>query len=109
MEYTVIGQARFFMEGGSEEYQSDILQWRGRLWFVANRLLSIATNTSVPAEIIPLEKLDPGHLQGGYFQIGILLPTGLDEYPMAEELRLRMAAVDLALGTSGSRTRGGIH
>ena len=76
-----VGKASFFIEGDetASEYQSDVIEWQGALWFVATRLLHIATNTPIPKQLVPMAKLNHTALKDGHCRLGTLIPKEFAE------------------------------
>lgn len=106
----VVGKAIFFIDGDetASEFQADVVEWQNALWFVATRMLHIATNTPVPALLVPMDRLNPTSLKDGYCRLGTLIPKEFGNDRISPELQRAYGAVD-APGLVHSQGPGSIH
>ena len=92
-----VGKAAFFIEGDphAHEYQSEIVEHEGLLWFVAAWTKALATDMRIPSRLAPLEQLPHIRQADGIYRIGKLVPTALTEDHVPQSLRHEWALVDV--------------
>ena len=90
------GKAIFFIDGDetASEFQTDVVEWKNALWFVATRMLHIATNTPVPVLLVPMARLTHTPLVDGYCRLGTLIPKEFANDRISPELQRAYEAVD---------------
>ena len=89
----------FVLEGepASELYRGFAMPHDGRLWLVANWLLSHGTGMKYPDQLIPMEKF-PHHFgrSDGHIEITVPIPKVLLSPQIPEELKLEYKVVEFS-------------